>query len=66
MHCNSRPDWPKFSGQNGSDARADWFGYPGKVHGAIPDRLEVDFVKQVSTYQTFNDMKIASLLQKLW
>ena len=40
-------------------------GYPGKAHGVTPDRLEMDYVKQVSIYQILNDMKIVLLLQKL-
>ena len=56
---------PDFQPKIAQMYRADWFGYPGVVFGVTPDKLDMDYVKQVSTYRILNDMKSASLLQKL-
>ena len=53
---------PNFQARMSRSSRADWLGYPGQVHGATPERLEMDYVKHVLTYQILDDMKIASLL----
>ena len=55
---------PNFQARMARMSKADWFGYPGKVYSATPGGLKMDYVKQVSTYQILNEMKIASFLQK--